>query len=81
MGPLHKGFYRGHCLAGNDLKEAKMTIEEAILEAPKIPGCYGFTFNSSDKNTKEVVHIWFKSRLEVLYNEQWWTFSTGLGMD
>ena len=29
-GPLHKGFYRGHCLAGDDVYEAVMTVEEAI---------------------------------------------------
>ena len=35
-----------------------------------------------DENGKDrVIRIWFKSKLNVLYNETWWTYSTGLGME
>ena len=81
VGPLHKGFYRGHCLAGDDILEAVMTIEEAIEWASKNPQCYGFTYNSADKDVRGPIRIWFKSKLNVLYNESWWTYSTGLGME
>jgi len=89
VGPLHKGFYRGHCLAGDDILEEVMTVEEAIQRCNEYnkkksssePACYGFTYNSADKDVKGRIRIWFKSRLSVLYNEQWWTYSNGLGMD
>ena len=81
MGPLHEGFYRGHCLAGDDILEAVMTIEEAKIWAKNNPKCYGFTFNSSNRELRTPTRIWFKSKLNVLYNEEWWTYSTGLGMD
>ena len=81
VGPLHTGYYRGHCLAGDDLLEAVMTIQEAIEWAKKNKQCYGFTFNSQDKDIQGPTRIWFKSKLNVLYNESWWTYSTGLGMD
>ena len=81
IGPLHRGFYRGHCLAGDDLLESVMTVEEAIEWASKNPQCYGFTYNSADKDVRGPIRIWFKSKLNVLYNESWWTYSTGLGME
>jgi len=81
VGPLHKGFYRGHCLAGDDIREAVMTLEEAIEWSSKNPKCYGFTYNSVHKDVEGPIRIWFKSKLNVLYNETWWTYSTGLGMD
>ena len=81
IGPLHKGFYRGHCLAGDDILEAVMTVAEAIEWSSKNPHCYGFTYNSVEKNVDGPTRIWFKSKLNVLYNECWWTYSTGLGMD
>jgi len=84
-GPLHKGYYRGHCLAGDDIHEAVMTVEEAIKWAEEHANttdkCYGFTFNSTVKDPTGPIRIWFKSRLRVLYGEQWYTYSTGLGMD
>jgi len=89
VGPLHKGFYRGHCLAGDDILEEVMTVEEAMQwcaeynkskSSTELP-CYGFTFNSSDKDVKGSIRIWFKSKLNVLFSEQWWTYSNGLGMD
>lgn len=84
-GPLHKGYYRGHCLAGDDVHEAVMTVEEAIKWAEEHANatdkCYGFTFNSEVKDPTGPIRIWFKSRLRVLYGEQWYTYSTGLGMD
>ena len=81
VGPLHKGFYRGHCLAGDDVHEEVMTVEQAKEFAQTLPNCYGFTFNSADRNHQGPIRIWFKSKLNVLYNESWWTWSTGLGMD
>lgn len=81
VGPLHKGYYRGHCLAGDDILEDVMTIPEAIEWASNNPACYGFTFNSATKEVDGRIRIWFKSKLNVLYNESWWTYSTGQGMD
>ena len=26
------------------------------------------------------VRVWFKSKLNVLYNDDWWSWSTGAGM-
>jgi prolyl 4-hydroxylase len=68
-GPLHKGYYRGHCLAGDDIREAVMTIPEAIAWASSNDRCFGFTYNSKDKEVDGPIRIWFKSRLNVLYNE------------
>ena len=81
VGPLHKGFYRGHCLAGDDILEKVMTVEEAIKWANENPLCFGFTFNHADKNFAGPIRIWFKGKLNVLFNESWWTYSTGAGMD
>ena len=58
-----------------------MTVEEAKEFAAKIPNCYGFTYNSAERDITTPTRIWFKSKLNVLYNEAWWTYSTGLGMD
>ena len=80
IGPLHKGYYRGHCLAGDDILEAVMTIEEAIEWASNNKQCFGFTYNSVTKEVNGPIRIWFKSKLNVLYNESWYTYSTGLGM-
>jgi len=84
-GPLHQGYYRGHCLAGDDIHEAVMSIDEAIkwaeAHANSEHKCYGFTFNSPIKNPSQPIRIWFKSRLRVLYGESWWSYSTGLGME
>ena len=79
VGPLHKGYYRGHCLAGDDILEAVMTLEEAIEWSSKNPQCFGFTYNSVERDFTGPTRIWFKSKLNVLYNEKWWTYSTGLG--
>lgn len=81
VGPLHKGYYRGHCLAGDDILEAVMTVEEAVDWANRNQQCYGFTYNSVEKAPGKPTRIWFKSKLNVLYNESWWTYSTGLGME
>jgi prolyl 4-hydroxylase len=80
VGPLHKGFYRGHCLAGDDILEAVMTIEEAMQWASNNKQCFGFTYNSANRDVDGPIRIWFKSKLNVLYNESWWSWSTGLGM-
>ena len=80
VGPLHKGFYRGHCLAGDDILEAVMTIEEAMQWATNNKQCFGFTYNSANRDVDGPIRIWFKSKLNVLYNESWWSWSTGLGM-
>ena len=37
LGPLHAGFYRGHCLAGDDLHEEVLTIDEAKAWAARHP--------------------------------------------
>ena len=58
-----------------------MTIEEAIEWASNNRQCYGFTYNSVEKAVDGPTRIWFKSKLNVLYNETWWTYSTGLGME
>ena len=69
MGPLHRAYYRGHCLAGDDILEAVMTIPEAIEWASNNKQCYGFTYNSAEKEVDGPIRIWFKSKLNVLYNE------------
>jgi len=81
QGPLHTGYYRGCCLAGDDVHEADMTLEQAREWCKKHPDCYGFTYNTVEKDPTGVTHIWFKSRLNVLYNETWWTYSNGRGME
>lgn len=81
VGPLHKGWYRGHCLAGDDIYEAVMTVPEAKQWAEANPQCFGFTINSTHRDVEGPIRVWFKSRLEVLYNETWWTYSTGRGME
>ena len=81
QGPLHTGYYRGCCLAGDDVHEADMTLEQAREWCKKHADCYGFTYNTVEKDPTGVIHIWFKSRLNVLYNETWWTYSNGRGME
>lgn len=81
LGPLHAGYYRGCCLAGDDVYEAEMTLTDAIAWAAAHPECFGFTYNKTEKMPEGVMHIWFKSKLQVLYNETWWTYSVGRGMD
>ena len=81
VGPLHKGFYRGYCLAGDDLLAAVGTVDQAIQWADANPHCSGFTFQSADKDAHGPIRIWFKAKLDVAYNETWWTYSTGLGME
>ena len=44
VGPLHEGMYVGHCLAGDDLHEAVMTLAQAREWAKANPLCQGFTF-------------------------------------
>ena len=81
IGPLHEGIYRGLCIAGNDIHEGIMTFEEAKEYASSHPACHGFTYENEDRYPDERTRVWFKSKLNVLYNEEWWTYSTGLGMD
>lgn len=87
VGPLHEGFYRGCCLAGDDVLEADMTIPQAKAYAAKNDQVLGFTYNTEmkdpkdDKGNDRVVRVWFKSKLNVLYNETWWSYSAGKGMD
>lgn len=80
-GPLHEGIYAGHCLAGDDLGEADMTFEEAKAWAANHPLCMGFTYESKERAPQGRVHIWFKSKLRVLYNDAWFSYSLGRGMD
>ena len=87
IGPLHEGFYRGCCLAGDDVYEADMTIEEAKTYTAAHDQILGFTYNTVAKDPRDErgnparVKIWFKSKLNVLYNETWWSYSAGRGMD
>jgi prolyl 4-hydroxylase len=87
IGPLHEGFYRGCCLAGDDVYEADMTIEEAKAYTAAHDQILGFTYNTVAKDPRDErgnparVKIWFKSKLNVLYNETWWSYSAGRGMD
>ena len=74
-----KGYHRGHCLAGDDIHVAVMTLEEAIEWSSKNPQCVGFTYGSDERDLSGPTRIWFKSKLNVVYNEKWWTYSTGLG--
>lgn len=79
-GPLHEGLYRGLCIAGNDVHEAVMTFDEAKEYAKSDKRVQGFTFEHAERYPKEPTRVWFKSRIEILYNEQWWSYSTGRGM-
>ena len=81
MGPLHTGYYTGYSLAGDDLMEAVMTVEEAIAWSHTHPQCFGFTYASDVRNPDKPVRVWFKSKLNVLHKEGWWTYSIGRGMD
>jgi len=77
IGPLHEGVYRGHCLAGDDVHEAIMTFEEAKAWAAVHPEVEGFTYKSVERRPDRPTHVWFKSRMRVLYNEEWWSYSLG----
>ena len=79
-GPLHEGLYRGLCIAGHDVHEAIMTFEEAKEYAASDSRVQGFTYEHPDRFPTERTRVWFKSRIEILYNEQWWSWSTGRGM-
>ena len=87
IGPLHEGFYRGCCLAGDDAFEDEMTIPEAMRFAKQQESVMGFTYNTTEKLPKDEkgndrkVRVWFKTKLNVLYNETWYSYSTGKGMD
>ena len=81
QGPLHQGYYRGCCLAGDDIYEADMTLEDAKVWCTSNPLCFGFTYNTVEKEPTGLIHVWFKTRLNVLYNETWWSWSTGRGME
>lgn len=81
VGPLHEGMYRGHCLAGNDVHEGMYTFEEAKQWAANCPQCAGFTFQNGEKQPITKTRVWFKSTLEVLYSETWWSYSLGRGME
>jgi len=80
-GPLHEGLYAGHCLAGDDVYEAVMTIAEARKWVDQHEQALGFTFQHESRYPTEPVRCWFKSRLRVLYQPGWWTVSVGRGMD
>lgn len=34
----------------------------------------------TDRYPEKPVRVWFKAKIDVLYSEDWWTWSTGLGM-
>jgi hypothetical protein len=57
-----------------------MTFAEAKAFAAKHPAVQGFTYENADREPTEPTRFWFKSRLEILYNESWWSYSTGRGM-
>ena len=57
-----------------------MTFEEAKKFAARLPNCQGFTYESQERYPTEPVRVWFKSRLNILYNDDWWSWSTGRGM-
>ena len=80
-GPLHEGTYAGHCLSGDDVYEAVMTLDQAKQWLHQHPEALGFTFQSDRRDPVEPVRCWFKSRLRVLYHPSWWTISMGRGMD
>lgn len=54
-----------------------MTFEEAKLWASQHDQCMGFTFMHASKEPLETVRIWFKTKLEICYNESWWSYSLG----
>ena len=81
LGPLHEGYYRGHCLSGDDIHEAVMTVPQALAWAAAQPQCMGFTFKHEAASPPEAVRVWFKSKLKVLCNDDWWSYSLGRGMD
>lgn len=80
IGPLHEGIYKGLSTAGNDIHEAVMTFEEAKAYAATLTGCQGFTYEHPMRHPDTKTRVWFKSKLNVLFNEDWWTYSTGFGM-
>lgn len=57
-----------------------MTFAEAKEFAKRLPNCQGFTYECSERYPDKPVRVWFKSQINVLYNEGWWTWSTGKGM-
>ena len=67
-GPLHEGIYAGHCLSGDDVYEAVMTVDQAKAWLAQHPEALGFTFQHPDRFPREPVRCWFKSRLRVLYH-------------
>jgi prolyl 4-hydroxylase len=80
VGPLHEGMYCGHCLAGDDVHQAVMTFEQAKAWAVAQPQVQGFTFQHPHRQPQEAVRVWFKSRMEVLYDDNWWAYSLGRGI-
>ena len=80
VGPLHEGLYKGLSIAGNDVHEAVMNFEDAKAFAAKLPNCQGFTYETKERYPEEPTRVWFKSKIDVLYNDDWWTWSTGRGM-
>ena len=60
--------------------QAVMTWDEAKAYADSHPEVMGFTWAHRDRYPKEPTRFWFKRVMEVLYNEDWWSYSTGRGM-
>lgn len=77
IGPLHEGHYRGHCLAGDDVHEGVMTFDEAKAYAAGHADVDGFTFEHQSREPAERVRVVFKSKMRVLYDEAWWSYSLG----
>ena len=80
-GPLHQGLYQGHCLAGDDVAEAVMTVAQArewVAEHAHV--CQGFTFAHASREPAEPVRVWFKSRLRLMHSDGWWSYSHGNGI-
>ena len=50
---------------------------EAKAWAAAHPGVAGFTFQHPEREPAVPVRVWFKSRMAVLYNEEWWSCSVG----
>ena len=46
----------------------------------RLPNVQGFTYESKERYPEYPVRVWFKSKLNVLYNDDWWSWSTGAGM-
>ena len=85
VGPLHEGLYKGFSMASkgnpaNDLDERIMTFAQAKEHAKTLPGCQGFTYECEARYPEEPVRIWFKAKIDVLFSDDWWTWSTGVGM-